>query len=100
MHTHAALDQTKVDQFVGRVLGDTSATLVTLLAALGDRLGLFKELAASGPVTSADLASRTGLNERYVREWLGGMSTAGYITYDSATQRFSLPPEHMPALAH
>lgn len=65
MQPQAVLDQAKVDQFVGKVLGDTSATLVTLLAAIGDRLGLFKELAASGPATSADLASRTGTNERY-----------------------------------
>ncbi|MGH9256731.1 MAG: class I SAM-dependent methyltransferase [Vicinamibacterales bacterium] len=100
MQTQAVLDQTKVDQFVGKVLGDTSATLVTLLATIGDRLGLFKELAASGPVTSVDFASRTGLNERYAREWLGGMATAGYIDYDSATQRFTLPPEHAPALAN
>ncbi len=100
MQTQAVLDQTKVDQFVGKVLGDTSATLVTLLATIGDRLGLFKELAASGPVTSADFASRAGLNERYAREWLGGMATAGYIDYDSATHRFTLPPEHAPALAH
>lgn len=99
MHTQAVLDQTKVDQFVGRVLGDTSATLVTLLAAIGDRLGLFQELAASGPVSSAEFAARTGINERYAREWLGGMVTAGYIAYDSATKRFSLPPEHVPALA-
>jgi hypothetical protein len=100
MQTQAVLDQAKVDQFVGKVLCDTSATLVTLLAAIGDRLGLFKELAASGPAISADLAARTGTHERYVREWLGGMATAGYITYDSTTQRFNLPPEHMPALAH
>jgi SAM-dependent methyltransferase len=99
MQTQAVLDQTKVEQFVGKVLGDTSATLVTLLAAIGDRLGLFKELALSGPVTSADFASRTGINERYAREWLGGMVTAGYIAYDSTTQRFNLPPEHVPALA-
>jgi 2-polyprenyl-3-methyl-5-hydroxy-6-metoxy-1,4-benzoquinol methylase len=100
MQTQAVLDQTKVNQFVGKVLGDTSATLVTMLAAIGDRLGLFKELAASGPVTSADFASRTGLNERYAREWLGGMATAGHIDYDSGTQRFTLPAEHAPALAH
>jgi len=99
MQTQAVLDQTKVDQFVGKVLGDTSATLVTLLAAIGDRLGLFKELAASGPVSSADFALRTGINERYAREWLGGMATAGYIDYDAATQRFRLPLEHAPALA-
>ena len=99
MQPQPVVDQTKVEQFVGKVLGDTSATLVTLLAAIGDRLGLFKELAASGPVTSADFASRTGINERYAREWLGGMATAGYIDYDSATWRFTLPPEHVPALA-
>jgi 2-polyprenyl-3-methyl-5-hydroxy-6-metoxy-1,4-benzoquinol methylase len=99
MQTQAVLDQTKVDQFVGKVLADTSATLVTVLAAIGDRLGLFKELATSGPVTSAELASRTGINERYAREWLGGMTTAGYIAFDSSTQRFNLPLEHVPALA-
>lgn len=100
MQPQAVLNQTKVDQFVGKVLGDTSATLVILLAAIGDRLGLFKELAASGPVNSVDFASRTGLNERYAREWLGGMATAAYIEYDSATRRFALPPEHATALAH
>jgi 2-polyprenyl-3-methyl-5-hydroxy-6-metoxy-1,4-benzoquinol methylase len=99
MQTQAVVDQAKVDQFVGKVLGDTSATLVTLLAAIGDRLGLFKELAASGSVTSGEFASRTGINERYAREWLGGMATAGYVAYDASTQRFNLPPEHAPALA-
>jgi SAM-dependent methyltransferase len=99
MHAEPALDQTKVDQFVGKLLNDTSATLTTLLAALGDRLGLFKDLAANGPATSDALASRTGINERYAREWLGGMATAGYVDYDPATRRFRLPPEHAPALA-
>jgi 2-polyprenyl-3-methyl-5-hydroxy-6-metoxy-1,4-benzoquinol methylase len=99
MQTQPVVDQTKVDQFVGRVLGDTSATLVTLLAAIGDRLGLFKDLDASGPVNSAEFAARTGINERYAREWLGGMATAGYLAYDAATQRFNLPREHAPALA-
>jgi SAM-dependent methyltransferase len=100
MQTQGVLDQAKVDQFVGKVLGDTSATLVTLLVALGDRLGLFKALAASGPVTSSEFASRAGINERYGREWLGGMASSGYIAYDPVTERFSLPPEHAPALTH
>ena len=99
MQTEAGVEQTKVDQFVGKVLGDTSAALVTLLAAIGDRLGLFKELAASGPISSGEFASRAGINERYAREWLGGMATAGYIAYDASTQRFNLPREHAPALA-
>ena len=72
------IHQTKQEAFVQKVLGDTSATMTTLLASIGDRLGLFKDLAANGPGTSAELARRTGTNERYVREWLGGMTTAGF----------------------
>ena len=73
--------------------------MTTLLASIGDRLGLFKDLAANGPGTGAELARRTGTNERYVREWLGGMTTAGYLEYDASTRRFSLPAEHAAAVA-
>jgi SAM-dependent methyltransferase len=73
--------------------------LTTILAVLGDRLGLFKDLAAHGPATSDELASRLGMHERYAREWLGGMASAGYLEYEPATRRFTLPPEHAPALA-
>jgi 2-polyprenyl-3-methyl-5-hydroxy-6-metoxy-1,4-benzoquinol methylase len=100
MHSEPTLDQAKVDEFVGRVLTDTSAALTTLMAAIGDRLGLFKDLASNGPATSEAFASRTGVNERYAREWLGGMATAGYVEYDPASRSFTLPPEHAPALAH
>jgi len=91
--------QAKQEAFVHKVLGDTSATMTTLLASIGDRLGLFKNLAANGPSTSAELAQRTGTNERYVREWLGGMTTAGYLEYDAPTRRFSLPAEHAAVVA-
>jgi len=84
---------------VHKVLADTSATMTTLLASIGDRLGLFKDLAATGPGTSAEMALRTGTNERYIREWLGGMTAAGYVEYDAPTCRFSLPAEHAAALA-
>lgn len=96
---HPNIDQAKQEAFVGKVLGDTSATLVTILATLGDRLGLFKDLAANGPATGAELAKRTGIQERYAREWLGGMASAGYLEYDPATRRFALPPEHVATLA-
>ena len=99
MTSQSALDQARMEAFVGKVLGDTSAALTTTLAVLGDRLGLFKDLAARGPTTSAELATRAGVNERYAREWLGGMASAGYLEYDPASHRFSLPPEHAPALA-
>jgi 2-polyprenyl-3-methyl-5-hydroxy-6-metoxy-1,4-benzoquinol methylase len=94
-----ALDQAKMEAFVQKVLGDTSAALTTTLAVLGDRLGLFKDLAAHGSSTSGEFAARTGINERYAREWLGGMASAGYLEYDPASRRFTLPPEHAPALA-
>ena len=93
------LDPQKVEDFVGKVLVDTSATMTTLLAVLGDRLGLFKDLHKNGPATSSELASRTGVQERYAREWLGGMTTAGYVLYDPESEIFTLPPEHAPALA-
>lgn len=97
--TQATLDQTKMEAFVGKVLGDTSAVATIVMSTLGDRLGLYKDLAANGPATSAELAARTATNERYVREWLGGMSSAGYLTYEPTTQRFTLPAEHIPVLA-
>src|SRR5207237_6767287 len=59
----------------------------------------FKDMAEHGPATSGELASRTGLSERYVREWLGGMFAAGYLSYDDAPQRYALPAEHAPTLA-
>src|SRR5467141_2657683 len=99
MTNHPAVDQAKMEAFVGKVLGDTSAALTTTLAVIGDRLGLFKDLAAHGPATSAELATRAGINERYAREWLGGMASAGYLAYDPASHRFMLPAEHAPALA-
>ena len=99
MSVAASIDSAKQEAFVGQVLANTSAAMVTTLAALGDRLGLFKTLAASGPATSAEIAARAGIVERYAREWLGGMTSAGYVTYDPATRRFALPPEHWAALA-
>jgi hypothetical protein len=93
------IDSARQEKFVGKVVEQISATMTTLLGAVGDRLGLFKNLAAEGPATSAELASRTNLNERYLREWLGGMATAGYLNYDGATKRFSLPAEHASVLA-
>jgi 2-polyprenyl-3-methyl-5-hydroxy-6-metoxy-1,4-benzoquinol methylase len=93
------MDENRAAEFTGRVLADTAAAATIVLAALGDRVGLFKEMAAHGPGTSGELASRAGLSERYVREWLGGMFAAGYRTYDEAQQRYALPAEHVPTLA-
>src|SRR6266852_2232258 len=96
---HLTIDQAKQEAFVHKVLGDTSATMTTILASIGDRLGLFKDLAANGAATSVEMARRTGTNERYVREWLGGMAAAGYVEYEPSTHRFTLPLEHAAAVA-
>ncbi len=92
-------DASKQEAFVGKALGDASSALTCILAGIGERLGLFKDLAGSGPSTSAELAGRKGIQERYAREWLGGMAAAGYLEYDPVTRKFGLPPEHAPVLA-
>ncbi|MEV0175900.1 methyltransferase domain-containing protein [Streptomyces sp. NPDC050803] len=92
------MDEVKVEAFMEKALGDLSGTMAIGLCHLGDRLGLFKELAAHGPVGSRELADRLDLNERYVREWLRGLTAAGYLE-EHQTGLFAMPAEHAPALA-
>ncbi|WP_336211007.1 class I SAM-dependent methyltransferase [Nonomuraea sp. LPB2021202275-12-8] len=70
---------------------------LSLLNNLGDQLGIWRAMAGAGPLTSAELAERTGLAERYLREWLGGQAVAGHVEY--ADGRYTLPPEHAAVLA-
>ena len=93
------IDWGKVKDFAGVMLNDLGAAMQGALSYIGDRLGIFKALASAGSVTSAELAARTGLNERYVREWLGAMTAAKYISYDPATMRYTMTPEHAMILA-
>jgi SAM-dependent methyltransferase len=99
MVSQPLLDSTKTQAFADKVISDLVTTLVIAMCNLGDRLGLFHNLAQHGPATSGELAVRTSLNERYVREWLSALASADYLHYDPVTKRFSLPPEHIPALA-
>ena len=85
-----ALDSQKLDQLLGRGIVDFGATFHAALVAIGDKLGLYKALAAGGPMTSTQLAERTNTNERYVREWLASQAAGGYVTYDPNGDRFSL----------
>jgi SAM-dependent methyltransferase len=84
--------------FVGKAMNDLAGMMTALMATMGDKLGLFRAL-AQGPATPAELAGRAQVNERYAREWLGGMTCAGYLTHDAASGRFTLPVEHAPVLA-
>jgi 2-polyprenyl-3-methyl-5-hydroxy-6-metoxy-1,4-benzoquinol methylase len=91
-------DESRVEEFLGQVIGDIAGTMTTFFCALGDRLGLFAALAA-GEATSEELAAKLNLNERYVREWANGLVTAGYLARDAISGRYALPPEHVPVLA-
>ena len=97
--TEATVDQDKTAAFVGRVLADTSASMITMLCAVGDRLGFFRDLAARGPATSAEFAGRTGTDERYAREWLSAAGRQRVPDVRPGQRCFTLPPEHVPALA-
>ncbi len=96
---NAEVEQAEVQRFMEKVAADTSGLAATVMAALGDRLGLFKDLAANGATVASDFAKRTGINEHYAKEWLAGMTSAGYLRYDPASQLFALPPEHRPVLS-
>jgi SAM-dependent methyltransferase len=87
------IDEAKLNTLVGKMIGDVGATFSSMLVTVGDRLGLWKAMADGEPVTSAELASRTGTAERYVREWLNAQAAAGYVSYDPATGRYALSPE-------
>jgi SAM-dependent methyltransferase len=92
-----ALDQAKLEAFVGQAVVDMGAAISGLLLHLGDRLGLHKAMAGAGPITSADLAARTGTAERYVREWLGNQAAGGYVVHRDDT--WELPAEQAMVVA-
>jgi len=88
----------EIEAFVHKAFGDIAGALTSSLVVIGDRLGLYKALAGTGGLTPAELAARTETSERYVREWLSGQAAAGYVTYDPATGRYTLPDAHAAAL--
>src|ERR1700693_4437342 len=97
--TSLPIDESKLNEFMGRAVGDMGAAIHAVMILLGDRLGLFKAMADSRPLRSRELAELTGLNERYVREWLNANAASGYVTYDAAAKTYTLPPEQALALA-
>jgi SAM-dependent methyltransferase len=89
----------RLNTFMGKFVGDLGATVHAGMVVLGDKLGLYKALAAK-PMTSVELASATKTDERYVREWLSSQAAGGYVHYDPKTQRFNLDEEQAFALAN
>ena len=97
--TTIALDEARLEAFIGRIVDEIGAALNVPLTVIGDRLGLYRAMADSAPVTSSELAERTGTHERYVREWLAGQAAGGYVEHDPETGTYVLPVEHAAVLA-
>src|SRR5580698_1652686 len=93
-----ALDMNKLNAFIGQFVMDLGAAVHAGMVVIGEKLGLYKAL-ATGPLSSSELATRTHTDERYLREWLSSQAAGGYVTYDAATNKFSLSPEQAFALA-
>ena len=93
-----AVDGAKLEQFVFRAVEEVGATLNAALVVMGDRLGLYRALAGAGGLTPVELARRSGVSERYVREWLNAQAAGRYVEYDPADDTYTLPPEQAIAL--
>ncbi len=93
------MDPSKLDKFMGQAVTELGATLNAALVMIGEKLGLYKAMAGAGPMTAGELAAKTGTNERNIREWLSAQAAGGYVEYDAATRRFTLPEEQAFALA-
>ena len=92
--------QQRIEQFAGQVVSDLAAAMAGVMTNLGHKLGLYRAMAESGPISSDELARRTAMNERSVREWLNGQVAGGYVLFDAKTKQYFLPPEHVFVLAN
>ena len=91
------MDEAKLQEFMGKLVGDLGGAAIMANVILGEELGLYRAMADNQPVTPEELAQRTGCHPRLVREWLSGQAASGYVEHDSG--RFRLPEEQAMALA-
>lgn len=94
-----SINEAKLHEFMMKAIGEMGAAMNTALILIGDKVGLYKAMAGSAPMTSAELAAKTNTTERYVREWLAAQAAGGFLTYDASTGCYTLPPEQAMALA-
>lgn len=87
------VDEHKLHAFIDQMLNDLGAAFSIPLVRIGDAFGLYKTLHADGAMTSQELSDKTGLAERYLREWLSAQAASNYLSYDPGDGKFSLPPE-------
>src|ERR1700679_3900282 len=87
------VDGAKLKALIGKILGDLGGAFNVPMVRMGDKLGLYRALNEQGPMTSGELAAKTKVAERYAREWLSHQAASGYLEYDAASGKFTLPPE-------
>jgi 2-polyprenyl-3-methyl-5-hydroxy-6-metoxy-1,4-benzoquinol methylase len=93
------IDQSKLQSFLARAVGDLSASYGGLMVSIGSKLGLYKAMAGAGPITARELARRSGCAERYVAEWLNAQAAGGYVEYHAVSETYELSPEQAMVLA-
>jgi 2-polyprenyl-3-methyl-5-hydroxy-6-metoxy-1,4-benzoquinol methylase len=93
------VDSAKLEAFVEKAVNDFGAAVSAALVVIGDKLGLYKAMAGAPPMNSVELAAHTGTSERYIREWLLNQAAGGYLHFHPDTGKYSLPEEHVAALA-
>jgi ubiquinone/menaquinone biosynthesis C-methylase UbiE len=96
--TTQSLDQARAEAFGAQMVGMLNNSILAVMTSVGHRTGLFDKMASLPPSTSQEIAGAAGLNERYVREWLGAMTSGGVTEYDPAGKTYRLPPEHAASL--
>jgi SAM-dependent methyltransferase len=94
-----AVQERSTEAFLGQAMSDLAACYAGVMVSTGHRLGLYSALAGQGPLSSLELAARTGCEERYVREWLNSQVAGGYLDHHADSGTYELPSEHVPVLA-
>ena len=98
-HTSKSIDEAKLNDLLGRVVGDLSSGYGGIMVSIGDKLGLYRAMAGTGPLSSQEVAKRSGCAERYVREWLNAQAAGGYVLYHPTSSTYELTPEQALVLA-
>jgi 2-polyprenyl-3-methyl-5-hydroxy-6-metoxy-1,4-benzoquinol methylase len=93
------LDMERAKNAAQSIIGDVASMVHGAMSFIGDRLGIFKAMAGAGPLTIEELAAKTGLAPRYIREWLNAMAAGQYVEYDPNAKTYLLTPEYAAALA-
>ncbi|MCF8721788.1 class I SAM-dependent methyltransferase [Nitrospina gracilis] len=96
---NATIDENRLHEFMGKMVGDLGAAATSVLVILGQELGLYRAIAEHGPLTADELAQKTGAAPRYLQEWAANQAASGYIEYDADTHRFSQTPEQAAVFA-